>query len=73
MVGDVHYAQGDGEVSGTAIEMGAKVTVVTEVLKGMGAFVKVPHFKGGAQLKKLEPTSFYATTGMPFKKEMKFS
>ena len=26
--GDVHYAQGDGEVSGTAIEMGAKVTVV---------------------------------------------
>jgi formamidase len=66
-VGDVHYAQGDGEVSGTAIEMGAKVTVVTEVLKGMGAFVKVPHFKGGAQLKKLAPTSFYATTGMPLK------
>ncbi|MEE9402935.1 MAG: acetamidase/formamidase family protein [Desulfobacteria bacterium] len=66
-VGDVHYAQGDGEVSGTAIEMGAKVTVVTEVLKGMGAFVKVPHFKGGAQLKKLAPTKFYATTGMPLK------
>ena len=66
-VGDVHYAQGDGEVSGTAIEMGAKVTVVTEVLKGMGAFVKVPHFKGGAQLKELEPTSFYATTGVPLK------
>ena len=28
-VGDVHYAQGDGEVSGTAIEMGAVVTVRT--------------------------------------------
>lgn len=67
-VGDVHYAQGDGEVSGTAIEMGAKVTVVTEVLKGMGAFVKVPHFKGGAQLKKLAPTKFYATTGVPLKR-----
>jgi formamidase len=66
-IGDVHYAQGDGEVSGTAIEMGAKVTVVTEVLKGMGAFVKVPHFKGGAQLKKLAPTKFYATTGVPLK------
>ena len=26
-VGDVHFAQGDGEVSGTAIEMGATVTV----------------------------------------------
>ena len=68
-VGDVHYAQGDGEVSGTAIEMGAKVTVVTEVLKGMGDLVKIPHFRGGAQLKKLEPTSFYATTGIPLKPE----
>lgn len=34
-IGDVHYAQGDGEVSGTAIEMGAQVTVVTEILEGM--------------------------------------
>ncbi|MDJ0819449.1 MAG: acetamidase/formamidase family protein [Desulfobacterales bacterium] len=66
-VGDVHYAQGDGEVSGTAIEMGAKVTVTVELLKGMAAFVKMPHFKGGAQLKKLAPTSFYATTGIPLK------
>ena len=67
-VGDVHYAQGDGEVSGTAIEMGAVVTVVTEVRKGLGAFVKVPHFEGGDQLKALEPAEFYATTGMPLKK-----
>ncbi len=67
-VGDVHYAQGDGEVSGTAIEMGAKVTVVTEVRKGLGAFVKVPHFEGGDQLKALEPAAFYATTGFPLKK-----
>ncbi|MFQ6019040.1 MAG: acetamidase/formamidase family protein, partial [Kiloniellaceae bacterium] len=66
-VGDVHYAQGDGEVSGTAIEMGAKVTVVTEVRKGLGAFVKVPHFEGGDQLKALEPAKFYATTGLPLK------
>ncbi len=66
-VGDVHYAQGDGEVSGTAIETGAKVTVVTEIRKGLGASVKVPHFEGGAQLKKLAPTSFYATTGLPLK------
>ena len=67
-VGDVHFAQGDGEVSGTAIEMGAKVTVVTEVRKGLGAFVKVPHFEGGDQLKALEPAEFYATTGLPLKK-----
>jgi formamidase len=66
-VGDVHYAQGDGEVSGTAIEMGATVTVKTEIRKGQGAFVKVPHYEGGAQLKKLAPSEFYATTGFPLK------
>lgn len=66
--GDVHFAQGDGEVSGTAIEMGARVTVRVEVRKGQGANVKVPHFEGGAQLKTLAPSSFYATVGMPLKK-----
>ena len=68
-IGDVHYAQGDGEVSGTAIEMGAKVTVVTEVRKGLGAQVKVPHFEGGDQLKRLAPSEFYATTGFPLKSQ----
>jgi formamidase len=66
-VGDVHYAQGDGEVSGTAIEMGAVVTVKTAIRKGLGAFVKMPHYEGGAQLKKLAPEKFYATTGLPLK------
>src|SRR5712664_2923945 len=33
-VGDVHWAQGDGEVSGTAIEMNAIVTVKVDVRKG---------------------------------------
>ncbi len=66
-VGDVHYAQGDGEVSGTAIEMGATVTVVTEIRKGLGALVKVPHYEGGAELKALAPSEFYATTGFPLK------
>src|SRR5919202_829861 len=32
-VGDVHWAQGDGEVSGTAIEMNAIVTVRVDVRK----------------------------------------
>ncbi len=66
-VGDVHYAQGDGEVSGTAIEMGATVKIVTEVRKGLGSLVKVPHYEGGAQLKALAPSEFYATTGFPLK------
>lgn len=38
-IGDVHYAQGDGEVSGTAIEMGAKVSVVTDIRPGQAAQV----------------------------------
>lgn len=66
-VGDVHYAQGDGEVSGTAIEMGATVTVSTEIRKGLGALVKAPQFEGGDQLKALAPEAFYATTGIPIK------
>jgi formamidase len=66
-IGDVHYAQGDGEVSGTAIEMDAVVTVQVDVRKGLGAQVKQPHFEGGNQLKRLAPSSFYATVGFPLK------
>lgn len=66
--GDVHYAQGDGEVSGTAIEIGGTVTLQTEIRKGQGAFIKWPQFEGGAQLKTLAPSNFYATTGVPVKK-----
>ncbi len=68
-VGDVHFAQGDGEVSGTAIEMGATVTVTTRVLEGLGSEITQPHFAGGAQLKETMPTRFYATTGFPLKDE----
>ena len=32
-LGDVHFAQGDGEVCGTAIEMDADVTVTTRLIK----------------------------------------
>jgi formamidase len=66
-VGDVHFAQGDGEVSGTAVEMGAKVTVTTEVLKGKAADIDSPHFEGGQELKALAPNEFYATLGFPLK------
>jgi formamidase len=66
-VGDVHYAQGDGEVSGTAIEMGAVVTVRTSILKGKGRDITSPHYEGGAQLKSIAPSNFYATVGMPLK------
>jgi formamidase len=68
--GDVHYAQGGGEVSGTAIEMGAKVTLRAKVLPGMASLLSTMHFEGnGAQLKKLAPSSFYAVSGLPLKPE----
>jgi formamidase len=66
-IGDVHFAQGDGEVSGTAIEMDATVTVKLQVRKGLGAQVTQPHFEGGRQLKRLAPQRFYATVGYPLK------
>ncbi len=66
-VGDVHYAQGDGEVSGTAIETGAVVTLVTEIRKGQGAHITGPEVEGGAQIKAMEPSKFYQTIGLPIK------
>jgi len=67
-IGDVHFAQGDGEVAGTAIEMGAVVTVQTEIRKGMASVVKQPMFEGGSQIKALEPDRFHAVVGYPLKK-----
>jgi formamidase len=66
-VGDVHYAQGDGEVSGTAIEMGAVVTVTAELRKGEGATIRGPEVEGGSQIKDIEPSRFYQTIGLPLK------
>jgi formamidase len=68
-IGDVHFAQGDGEVSGTAIEMDATVTVKVDVIKGLGAQVTQPQFRGGDQLKRLAPKKFHATVGYPLKQK----
>ena len=67
--GDVHFAQGGGEVCGTAIEMGAKVTLKAQVMQGMGSLLTTMHFEGGSQLKNLAPGSFYAISGVPLKPE----
>ncbi|MEM9781094.1 MAG: acetamidase/formamidase family protein [Pseudomonadota bacterium] len=66
-VGDVHYAQGDGEVSGTAIETGAIVTVRVAVRKGEGADITAPQVEGTTQIRDMEPTRFHQTIGMPLK------
>jgi len=67
-IGDVHYAQGDGEVAGTAIEMGAIVTVQTEIRKGMASVVKQPHFEGGSQLKKTRARQLPRNSGLSSEK-----
>jgi formamidase len=67
-VGDVHFAQGDGEVSGTAIEMNAVVTVRVALRKGQAFLLNNrPAFEGGSELKQLAPNSFYAIVGYPLK------
>ena len=70
-MGDVHFAQGDGEVSGTAIEMNGIVTVRVEVRRGQAALLRFPRFESSDRgvLKDLEPQRFVATEGIPVKPE----
>lgn len=66
-IGDLHYAQGDGEVSGTAIEMSADVWATTEVLKDGPDLSRGPHYEGPSQLLDIPSRRFYAVTGIPVK------
>ena len=66
-IGDLHYAQGDGEVSGTAIEMSADVWATTEILKDGPDLSRGPHYEGPAQLLDIPSRRFYAVTGIPIK------
>jgi formamidase len=66
-IGDLHYAQGDGEVSGTAIEMSADVWLTTEVLKDGPDLARGPHYEGAATLLDIPSRRFYAVTGFPIK------
>ena len=67
--GDVHFAQGDGEVSGTAIEMDADVTVTTRLLSEGPDLARGPHYEGSARLLDIPSRRFYATTGLPIKQK----
>jgi len=67
--GDVHFAMGGGEVAGTAIEMGGRVTLKAKVTKGGASLLSTVHFEGGSQLKDLAPSSFYAISGLSLKPE----
>ncbi len=66
-IGDFHYAQGDGEVSGTAIEMDADITVTTSIIKDGQNLSHGPHYSGPSSLLAIPSERFYATTGFPLK------
>ncbi len=66
-IGDLHFAQGDGEVSGTAIEMSANVWATTEIIKDGPDLSRGPHYEGPSQLLDIPSRRFYAVTGIPVK------
>ncbi len=68
--GDVHYAQGDCEACGTAIEMRSVVHLRFRVHKGVAESrnIRFPQFSHDDYFSSSEmavPRRFYATTGMP--------
>jgi formamidase len=70
--GDSHFAQGDGESCGTAVEMGATLTVRFDVRKGVAAQrgIRRPQFERTvAEPQAALPQRFFATTGMPITRE----
>ena len=70
--GDAHFAQGDGEVCGTAIEMGATFVARLELLKGRAGRQRDLSFEsqGAALPRGLEfPRRYFATTGMCLRRD----
>lgn len=66
-VGDFHYAQGDGEVAGTAIEMGGSMTVTARIAENPPNLFHGPHYEGPASVLTIPSNRFYAVTGIPVK------
>ena len=70
--GDGHFAQGDGEVCVTAVEMGATVSVRFRVVKGAAAnrALRGPRFSHAGYFAPPEwaaPRGFVAAMGMPIR------
>ncbi len=68
-VGDFHYAQGDGEVAGTAIEMGGKMTVTARIVEDPPNLSRGPHYEGPVSVLGIPSKRFYAVTGFPLKEK----
>ncbi len=68
-VGDLHYAQGDGETAGTAIEMSADLWGKAEIIKNGPDLTHGPHYSGASSLLDIPSSKFYAVTGFPLKEK----
>ena len=68
-VGDFHYAQGDGEVAGTAIEMGGRMTVTARIVEDPPDLSRGPHYEGPVSVLGIPSRRFYAVTGFPLKEK----
>ncbi len=66
-VGDFHYAQGDGEVAGTAIEMGGRMTVTARIVDDPPDLSYGPHYEGPVAVLGIPSERFHAVTGFPLK------
>lgn len=68
-MGDIHGAQGDGELSITAIEMPAAVTVKLTLIKegDKGFSTPTPSMYGGSSIKRMSPPEWISFMGFPFK------
>jgi formamidase len=72
--GDGHFAQGDGEVCITAVEMGATVAMKFRIHQGEAARknIQAPRFSHSGYFSEPRwavPRNFVATMGMPIKKD----
>lgn len=66
---DFHYAQGDGEVAGMAIEMGGRMTVTARIVEDPPNLSHGPHYEGPASVLRIPSERFYAVTGFPLKEK----
>jgi formamidase len=60
-LGDMHFAQGEGEVCGSAIEIGARVTLRLDVVSSPAWTPRFPAFETAAEPQR----RYFATTGIP--------
>jgi len=70
--GDSHFAQGDGESCGTAVEMAATLTVRFGIRQGVAAqrSIRRPQFERTVTDPRASlPQRFFATTGMPITRQ----